>query len=275
MASRATYLPSKSTTQSVDFIKPLNNSAVTIEASKFSSAVDFVDGAHVTLDPVGAGATNVVNKGYVAGIAPELTTGQLVVASATVGSNGALAAGTTNQVLVADSTVANIGLKWAACPTAPELAANELIVYSATAGANGALTAPVVTGLALQCGSVSSLTWGFPVIRRIVSHSMVAGAIVVPSTNVYDGVIYGAPGGVGTALTMPNGAALDLLMGSPGVGTGLVLKVINTDANPANTYTVTMPDGTVTLIGGPTIAGSASATLIFERTAVGTWNLFM
>jgi hypothetical protein len=166
MTSRATFLPTRSTTQAVDYVKPLFNSVTTYEASKYISSVDFVDGVHVTLDPVGPLDVNVPNKGYVDDLvdaqAPILATGELIVHDhTTITDNATLAAGANNLVLVADNTT-NSGLKWAEAPTAPNLAIGEVIVANATAHSNSALAAGTTNQVMISDSAIPTigLKWG-------------------------------------------------------------------------------------------------------------------
>jgi hypothetical protein len=132
----------------------------------------------------------------------------------------------------------------------------------------------VVIGRAAQSPAantfaIGALTVPLRVVENAPAHTNmyapinIAAAVALTWQGIQGGIVTGTPGAA-VALTTP--AAADIytnVMAGALVNQGVRLKIINLDAAPANTYTITAGDGNVHINGNPVIAGSSSAELVF------------
>jgi hypothetical protein len=105
----------------------------------------------------------------------------------------------------------------------------------------------------------------------------IAAAVALTWQGIQGGIVTGTPGAA-VLLTTPTAASIYTnVMPGAVAGQGVRMRLINLDAAPANTYTVTAGDGNVTINGNPIVAGAASAELIFVCTnpAVPIIQIFM
>lgn len=94
----------------------------------------------------------------------------------------------------------------------------------------------------------------------------IAAAVALTWQGIQGGIVMGTPAAP-VLLTTPIAADIYTnVMPGAVVGQGVRLKIVNLDAVPANTYTITAGDVNVHIFGNPVIAGSDSRDLIFVHT---------